>query len=187
MSEQLTEGRTRRPSADLRASVLWVLTVVASYAVVGAAAGWLWHELWNPSVGEVFQGGWYPSEAGLRGDFSGTALYVLVGAGAGLLLGLVLAFFGGRRPMLTLVAVVAGSALAAWLMVFVGEGLGSTEDPHVAAKTAEDGVKLPSALRVTGLSPLLALPMGSLAAVALVYVMFSGSSADTGSGTEPRR
>jgi hypothetical protein len=186
MSEQLTEGRTWRPSAELRSSVLWVLIVVASYAAVGAAAGWLWHALWTPSVGQVFQHAWYPDEAGLRGDFSGTGLYVLVGAGAGLLLGLVFAFLGGRRPVLTLAAVVAGSALAAWLMVVVGQGLSPAEDPHVVAKTAEDGTKLASTLRVTGLSPLLALPMGSLAAVALVYVMFSGSSDDPGSGKEPR-
>ena len=142
MSEQLTEGRTGA-SAGLRAPVVWVLIVVASYAVVGAAAGWLWHALWNPTVGRVIQGGWYPDEAGLRGDFSGTGLYVLIAAGAGLLLGLVVAIFGGRRPMLTLAAVVVGSALAAWLMVLVGEGLSPAEDPHVAAETAKEGDKLP--------------------------------------------
>jgi hypothetical protein len=185
MSEQLTEGRTR-PSAGLRAPVLWLLIVVASYAAVGAAAGWLWHARWHPAVGQVIQHGWYPDEAGLRGDFSGTGLYVLVAAGAGLLLGLVVAFLGGRRPILTLVGVVAGSALAAWLMVLVGEGLSPAEDPHVAAKTANEGDKLPSTLRVSGLSPLLILPMGSLAAVGLVYVMFSGSSPEPGVSTEPR-
>lgn len=185
MSEQLTEGRTGA-SAGLRAPVVWVLIVVASYAVVGAAAGWLWHALWNPTVGRVIQGGWYPDEAGLRGDFSGTGLYVLIAAGAGLLLGLVVAIFGGRRPMLTLAAVVVGSALAAWLMVLVGEGLSPAEDPHVAAETAKEGDKLPSTLRVSGLTPVLMLPMGSLAAVALVYVMFSGSSSDQGLRKEPR-
>ena len=185
MSEQLTEGRTRS-SAGLRAPVLWSLVVVASYAAVGAAAGWLWHALWKPTLGRVIQGGWYPDESGLRGDFSGTGLYVLVAAGAGVLLGVVVALLGGRRPMVTLVAVVVGSALAAWLMMVVGEGLSPAEDPHVAAKTAEEGDKLPSTLRVTGASPLLVLPMGSLAAVALVYVMFSGSSPDPGVSTEPR-
>ena len=76
--------------------------------------------------------------------------------------------------------------MAAWRTVLVGEGLSPADDPHVAAKTAEDGDKLPSTLRVIGLSPLLALPMGSLAAVALVYVMFSGSSSEPGLSKEPR-
>ena len=178
MSEQLTEG-AHPPLGRPACARAWVLTVVASYAVVGAAAGWLWHALWNPTVGEVFQHVWYPDEAGLRSDFSGTGLYVLVAAGAGLLLGLVFAFLGGRRPILTLVAVVAGSALAAWLMVLVGEAL-SPADPHVAAKTAEDGDKLPSTLRVSALSPLCASRWDRSPRVALVYVMFSGSSPDPG-------
>ena len=46
----------------------------------------------------------------------------------------------------------------------------------LAAKTPSDGATLPSALRVSGLSPLLAFPMGTLGALALVFAVFQGNS-----------
>ena len=44
--------------------------------------------------GVVVQHEWYPSGDALRDDFSGTGLYVLVAAGAGLVLGLGCAIVG---------------------------------------------------------------------------------------------
>lgn len=186
MSDQLTERRRpARSWAGRRGQVYFVVSVVASYAVVGAVAGWLWHQIWNPSTGVVSQHVWYPDSAGLRGDFSGTGLYVIVALGAGLGLGLAFAFVGSRRAVLTLVAVALSSALAAWLMLRVGESL-SPPDPDVLARTADDGKKLSSALRATGLSPLLSLPLGSLVALALVYLVLPGSSRESGFTEEPR-
>ena len=179
MSEQLTERPVTGPRARWRAPVVLALGVVAAYAVVGAAAGWLWHHLWNPSTGVVYQHVWYPDGAGLRADFSGTGLYVVVAAAAGLGLGLAVAFVGRSRALVTLVAVVAGSALATWLMLTVGQSL-SPPDPDVLARTAKNSTTLSSALRVTGLSPLVALPLGSLAALSLVYLVLPGTFPNDG-------
>jgi hypothetical protein len=171
--------------AELRGPALFVVGAVAAYALLGLGAGWLWHELWTPAEGVVIQHEWYPDGDALRDDFSGTGLYVLVAAGAGLVLGLVCAIVGGRRPLVTVGAAVAGSALAAWLMTTMGERLGPA-DPHELAKTLDDGKKLPSALAVTGFSPTLAFTIGTLLALAVVFTIFPGKTREAGSTAEPR-
>jgi hypothetical protein len=184
MSERVTQVAGPRGSW-LRHPVLFGAVVLATYALVGVGAGWAWHELWQSSDGVVFEHEWYADGAALREDFSGTGLYVLVAAGCGLVLGGVFAFVGSSRPVLTLVLCVAGSFLAAWLMLAVGERLGP-DDPHELAKTAEDGTHLPSALTVSGLPPLLTFALGSLAALALVFTLFSDKSREARLRTEPR-
>jgi hypothetical protein len=165
---------------------MFAAVVVATYAAVGLGAGWAWHELWQPSDGVVFSHQWYLGGEGLRRDFAGTGLYVLVGAVVGLVLGGVFAMVGGVRPVLTLGACLVGSVLAAWLMLKVGERLGPA-DPQDLAKSAEDGTHLASALRVTGPSPLLALPFGTLAALALVFTVFPEKTPELRLSEEPQR
>jgi hypothetical protein len=176
MSQRLTDVRP----------VLSVVVVLATYALVGLGAGWIWHELWQPAQGVVLQGAWYPDGEGLRQDFSGTGLYVLVAAGCGLALGSLFAVLGGARPVLTLVVCLAGSVLAAWLMLRMGERLGPA-DPHELAADADDGTALPSALRVSGMTPLLAFPVGTLAGLGLVFMLFTGNTAEAGLTGQPRR
>lgn len=194
LTGRLTDPDTGRPMAppprgsrmsDLRGPVLLVVAVLAGYAVLGVAAGWLWHQLWSPALGVVVQHQWYATGDALREDFSGTGLYVLVGLGAGVVAGLVSAYAGGSRPLVTVLAATAGSVLAAYLVVKVGEGLGPP-DPQTVATTAKDGTNVPSALRVTGFSPLLALPFGTLVALAVVFTLFPGKSPVRGFGAEPR-
>jgi hypothetical protein len=184
MSERVTERPALRASWR-RSSVLLSVVVLAVYALVGLGAGWAWHGLWQPGDGVVFEKQWYADGEALREDFSGTGLYVLVSSGCGLVLGGVFALLGSRRPVLTVVLCVAGSVLAAWLMLTTGQRLGPA-DPHELAKTAEDGTRLPSALRVSGTPPLLAFSLGSLAALALVFTVFSDKSGEAGSSAEPR-
>jgi hypothetical protein len=190
MSERVSEAPPEhRPAAGrawTRGSVPFVAVVLATYVLVGLGAGWVWHELWQPADGVVVQHQWYATGAGLREDFSGTGLYVLIAAGAGLALGVLFAILGGSRPVVTLVACAVGTVLAGWLMLTVGEWLGPA-DPQVLAKDLDDGASLPSALRVSGLSPLLAFSLGTLAALALVFTVFQGNSSEDRFGEEPRR
>jgi hypothetical protein len=190
----LTDPDTGRPVASapsrsrlaaVRVAALQAVALLAAYAVVAAAAGWLWHELWSPELGVVVQHQWYATGDALRDDFSGTGLYVLVALGGGVVLGLAGAYVGGARPLVTVVAAAAGSVLAAYVMIKVGESLGP-QDPHRLAATAKDGTNLPSALRVTGFSPLLAFPFGTLVALAVVFTLFPGKSRDRGFAREPR-
>jgi hypothetical protein len=145
MSDQLTDRRPAGSRRGLRAPVLLVTAMLAAYAVVGAAAGWLWRHLWSPSTGVVFKHAWYADSAGLRGDFSGTGLYVVVGVAAGAGLGIAVAFAGARRPMLTLGAVVLSSAVAAWLMLAVGQSMSPTPTCWPARPTTARSSPVPFA------------------------------------------
>ena len=62
-------------------------------------------------------------------------------------------------------AVVAGSVLAAYLMLRVGQHL-SPPDPHELAKTAKDGTELEGALRVDAWPPRGAFTFGALVGLA---------------------
>ena len=132
--------------------------VVVALAVVGAVAGVVWEWVWTPTVGVVVDHHWTAGDViGLQHEFSGTGWYVVVGTVAGLVAGMAIALLARRVPLLTLAAVLVGSALAAWLMVLVGTALGPP-DPEVLARTAADGTKLPMQLSVSGYGPWFSSP-----------------------------
>ena len=150
-----------------------VLTIVAVFAAAGVAAGRLWYRLWDAPSGVASGGQWYTNEAGLRDDFQGVAWYVTIAVAGGLVLGILAAWLFHRSELATLAAVIAGSALAAYLMFRVGTHL-SPRDPHELAKTAKDGTKLKGALRVTSWPPRGAFPFGALVGLAVVYAVSIG-------------
>jgi hypothetical protein len=161
------------------------VVVLTSYATVGLGGGWMWHELWQPSSGVVVDHQWYPDGEALRQDFSGTALYVLVALGLGVAMGVVFAIVGSSRPVFTLVSCVAGAALAGWLMLWAGERLGPA-DPAELALRADDGTTLPSTLTVSGLPPLFAFAVGTLAALGAIFTLFSDKTPEATFDGEPR-
>jgi hypothetical protein len=153
--------------------VLQLGLVVVALAAIGALAGVVWQWVWTPTVGVVVDHHWSAGDAiGLQHEFSGTGWYVVVALVAGLVAGIAVALLADRVPLLTLAAVVVGSALAAWLMVVVGTALGPP-DPDVAARTAADGTRLPMQLTVTGHSPWIALPSGALLGLLFVFIGLS--------------
>jgi hypothetical protein len=151
-----------------------VLAVVAAFAVVGAAAGWLWFHAWQQPTGTVRDHLWYPhDEAALRDVFDATGWYVVLAAAGGVLVGGLAAAFGRRAPLVTLVAVAAGSLIAAWLMLKVGLAL-SPGDPATLAKTAADNTELRGRISLEGgNSPYLAWPLGSLVALMVLNLLLS--------------
>src|SRR4051794_26715435 len=144
------------------------LLIVVVFAAAGVAAGRLWYHLWDQPTGVVSGGQWYTDEAGLRDDFQGVGWYVAIALVAGLVLGMLAAWFCDRAELVTMAAVVAGSVLAAYVMLQVGTHL-SPGDPHELARTAHDGDKLKGALRVPSWPPKGAFPFGALLGLALVY------------------
>jgi hypothetical protein len=149
------------------------LATVAAFAAAGAAAGWLWFTVWDAPSGVVSGGQWYTGEAGLRDDFAGVAWYVTIALAAGLALGVLTAWLFDRSELVTLGAVVVGSALAAYLMLRVGTHL-SPPDPQVLARTAQDGDELKGALRVRSWVPKGTFTFGGLVGLALVYAVSIG-------------
>ena len=164
------EETTERPVGRRAATpeLVQAAAVVVLCALVGAGCGWLWFTVWDPQVGVVLDGVWYLDERGLRGDFAATGWFVVIGAVAGVVLGLVCALFLSRSELVTLGALIVGTALATYLMWQVGVHLGP-DDPRELAEAAQDGDRLPAAIEVSGRSPFLVLPGAALAALALVY------------------
>ncbi|MQW76449.1 hypothetical protein GHK92_11230 [Nocardioides sp. dk4132] len=151
------------------------LAVVVFLLGTGVVAGWVWEAVWEAPVGGVQDGRWFPipTETGLRAQFSGTAIYVLVALAAGLIAGTVIALLTRGGELLTLAAVVVGSAIGGVAMARVGAALGP-EDPAALAARAEDGARLVGNLEVTGLSPYGALPFGALLALMVVFFLTAG-------------
>lgn len=148
------------------------LVVVAVFAAAGALAGAIWEWIWTPPNGVVIEGKLLLDGDGLRNDFSGTALFVLVAAVTGLVVSVVVCVVLDRHELVTLLGVALGSVLATWLMLTVGEALGPP-DPTALALAADDYDRIPDRLRVSGHSPWTAMPGGALIGLAAVFVGLS--------------
>jgi len=175
MSDQLIAPAPAAPSAPssgmLRVALLQATLIVAVFAVVGALCGLLWERAWDPAKGEVVKHVWYPFswDRAQPSYFDGTAWYVLIGVGSGLVLGALAALLLDRAELVTLAAVVVGGLLAAYLMRVVGLHR-SPGNPQSIAKTAADGTKLPSQLRVASWWLLLVVPGGALASLGVIFL-----------------
>ena len=152
-----------------------VVLVPLLFGIGGVVGGMVWRWLWTPLRGTAFQGVWYPATN--SSDFSATGLYVLIGLGVGLVLGVLSALVTDRRELLTLGLVVLGSLLAAWVMLLVGE-VGMPADPSRLAAGAGDRTPLPGTLTVRGWSPYGAFPTGALLGLCVVFVGVSRKPGD---------
>lgn len=146
-----------------------MLLVLVAYAVTGALAGVVWEWVWTPPTGVALGQEFLLDGGGLRSEFSGTALYVVVGTLAGLLLGVAVALLAERHELVTLAAVLVGSMLAGWLMLRVGTALGPP-DPEPLARAAEDYTPIQDQLRVSGHSPFVAFPGGALVGLIVIFI-----------------
>jgi hypothetical protein len=165
-----THSDTRRERSLIRPLVDGVV-ILGIFAAVGAVCGWLWESRWTAPTGVVYQGKWYPDGAGTDRMFDGTGSYVVIAALAGLLLGLVCAWLFTAAELVTVVAVLAGGALATWVMHAVGVHL-APADPAVRAKDAADFTKLGGTLQTYGDSYRVAFPGAALLGAALVFLCF---------------
>ncbi|QZY27944.1 hypothetical protein [Nocardioides coralli] len=169
MSAELSEQTHPTPHVSRWWLLRDVTLVLALFAVGGALCGVLWEWWWTAPSGSVADGTWFPDLEGVRGVFSGTALYVVVGAVGGLVLGAACGWLFDRVELVTLVAVAVGATLAGWLMLWVGTAL-APPDPQLAAASAPDGTRLPGTLAVSGDSPFAAFPLGATAGLAAVFI-----------------
>ncbi|MCY7395102.1 MAG: hypothetical protein LH468_02940 [Nocardioides sp.] len=171
MSTELRGEPTRRGLPTVLVVVLQALVTVTVFAAVGAGAGLLWFRLWTPPSGVVQSGQWFiPDEAGLRAEFSGTGLYVVLALVAGLLVGAVVAVLLDRSELVTLACVVGGAVLAGWVMYRVGIQ-DSPPDPRALAPPAADGTVLPGDLTLARSTPFVAFPTGALLGYAVLLLV----------------
>jgi hypothetical protein len=157
--------------------VRFVLLTLLAYVVLGAVAGVVWEWVWTPP-GQVVRDHqvFYTSYESLRRVFTGTGLYVVVGAVAAALIALVVCLLTRGRELVTLATVLVGSCVAAALMRLVG-GLLGPPDPLSVAKPSGTQV-LPGKLIVNGFTPYLIWPMVSLFVLAVVFFAWPNVSDD---------
>lgn len=157
-------------ASPTRPAWLEFLLVVALLAGAGVVGAFIWEWLWTAPVGVVIDHQWMAEdEAGLQGQFDSTGWYVVVASAVGLVGGLLAALFLDRWPLLTLAAILVGSAVGSFLMLRIGLALGPA-DPLALALDAVDGTRLAGELAVSERSPWVAMPAGALVGLALVFV-----------------
>lgn len=147
-----------------------VAVVLVTFAVAGALGALVWHWWWTPApTGFVIKEKPYFIDPDVA--FRSTGTFVVVSAAIGFLLGLVLSYLLDRDEVLTLVALVAGGALAAAVMAMVGHLLGP-ESAAAVARGAADGDSVTADLRVQPGAAYLVFPVGALVGALVVLLTF---------------
>jgi hypothetical protein len=167
-------GRPRGTGASAgrwRRVVVEVVVVLVVFAVLGAAAGYLWTRVWSLPEGVVQDRQWFYLDFPTYGRiFSATATYVVIGALSGLVLGVVAAFACRSPELVVLAAVALGSVLAAVVAHRVGV-VRSPVNPQLLALVVDDGSELRGRLTMPGRSPYVAWPLGALLGLGVTYLM----------------
>lgn len=158
-----------------RALVLRLALILFAFAVAGVLAGLVWHALWTPPTGVVYQDQWRIDSEGAPADVNGTGLYVVVSAATGIVMGFGTALVTRGHEVATLVAVSVGSALAGALMAITGHQLGPP-DPRPLAAGQPDFTEIEADLRVEGWSPYVGFPTGALAALGVTFLALNGAA-----------
>lgn len=173
-----------RSRPGLLGQALEAVVVLVVFVAAGLGAGWLWEHWWTPKLGVVYDGEYYPGTRIVTGginydfprqahDFDAVATFLLIGLVAGLVLGVLAALLARRSELVTLGAVVVGSALACLVAYRLGVHLGPA-DPGPLVESAADGAVLPSNLTVQGMSPFVGWPVGALVGLAATYFLTGG-------------
>lgn len=166
---------------DSRRLFLDAVWVVGTLAVLGVVGALVWDALVDlPSYQRTAQGA-VLDQVQLAGLIGIDGWFVAVGGVAGLVAGGALMYFRPGDPLLTVVWLAAGGALAAWLMVEVGLLVGPA-DPGSVLSSLKPGehaaVQLhPHATGVEFIWPIAALLGG------LLVLLSTGP--DTGLRTDP--
>lgn len=163
-------------SDRLTRPIVWAVGLLGVFAVVGAAAGWLWRSRLHIPHGVVVSHRWYPNawDTGERSFFAATGWYVVIALVAGLVLGLLAAWLSRAPELLTLAAVLVGALVAAWLMLVVGLH-GAPPDPQIAAARAADGTHLSGTISRPGTAAFVVWPLAALVPLGAVYLIFPDS------------
>ena len=147
--------------APTRLLVLDVSVVLALFLVAGALSGALWPQLADPVTVTKGELGLTTSEVALSERFDSDGWYSVLAAGCGLVLGLVLTAWRRTDEVLTLLSVVAGAWLAAWVSAEVGTLVGP-DDPREVLATARLGATAPDTVSVSSAAAYFLWPISAV-------------------------
>ena len=165
--ETSTPETPSSPPADRDAVVRDVLVVLAAFLAAGVAVGLVWARVVEPVTVTRSELGLQTGEVALASRFDHDAWYSLLGGGAALLLGVGLTLWRRAHETATLVAVVLGALLAAWVSSAVGTATGP-EAAEVVLADAEMGATAPDQVVVTADAAYLAWPLAAVLGAVLV-------------------
>jgi hypothetical protein len=153
-------GRSSR-SSRLRRDGLLVVVAALAGAILAFPAAEVWLHLADPPAGELTRSGVALGEVQLNQQSGVTLWFLVVGAVAGLLAGLVVGWLGRRRGMVAVVAVVVLCAVGAWLSAYLGIHVFGPDEKAEAAD-ASIGDLVVSELSVGTFLAYLGWPIGGL-------------------------
>ena len=138
-----------------------IVAVLGSLVVLSLVCGAVWAAVVTPSQLTRFEGGIDRDPIQLQALFGMDGWYAVIAAVAALVAGLALGLWRRRDPLLTLLLLMGGCALAAMLMVGTGHLLGPT-DPRAFLQTAPVGTSADAPIEVIGAATYLAWPIPAL-------------------------
>lgn len=168
-----TPETTASPPVDRAAVVRDVVVVLAAFLVAGVLVGLLWPLLVDPVTVTRSEAGLTTGEVALANRFDQDAWYSVLGGGAALVLGVVLTLWRRAHEAATVVALVAGALLGAWVSATVGNATGP-EAAEVTLADAELGATAPDQVVVTADAAYLAWPLGAVLGAVVVLWAPSG-------------
>jgi MFS superfamily sulfate permease-like transporter len=171
--ETSTPETPASPPADRDAVVRDVLVVLTAFLVASVAVGLVWAQVVEPVTVTRSEAGLQTGELALSHRFDHDAWYSLLGGGAALLLGVGLTLWRRAHETATLVAVVLGALLAAWVSSVVGTATGP-EAADVVLADARSGTSAPDQVVVTADAAHLAWPLAAVLGAVLVLWAPSG-------------
>lgn len=161
-----------------------VLVVLGAFLVAAAVVGAIWPHVVDPVVVERTDVGLLTDEIALADRFDAVGWFTLLGGGFGIVLGALLVASRRTNEIVTLLAVVAGAFLAAWLSARLGTWWGPA-DPNQVLAHAKVGATAPDQVTLDASAAYLAWPIGALIGATVVLWSSSRTSATPAGATEP--
>jgi len=156
--------------AQRRGALADALIVLVTFAVLGVVGAVVWNALVSPPTFVRTANGGQMDQIQLAGIVSIDGWFFTVGAVAGLTAGIVLMVLRPRRPILLVVLLTLGGALASWLMLRVGLAVGPP-DPGPALAHAAVGTRAAVQLRPHASGVEFAWPAAALLGGLLVLLL----------------
>jgi len=150
-------------------AVLDLVVVLGAFLLVAVVVGLVWPHLVGTVTVTRTDSGTVIGEADLAHRFDNDAWYVLLAAGSGFVLGVVLTAWRRSNEVVTVLAVVAGALIASWVSAQVGTWAGP-DDPQKVLAHARVGDTAPDRVVVESSAAYLVWPIAA-AAGALVVLL----------------
>lgn len=174
----------RAPFTDRRGALVDVVLVLVTFAVLGVVGGFVWNALVSPPTFVRTANGGEMDQVQLAGIITIDGWFFTVAAVAGLVAGGVLMLLRPRRPVLVVVLLTLGAALASWLMLQVGLAVGPPDPGPVLAHAAV-GTRAPIQLQPHASGVELAWPGAALLGALLVLLLVTPRRAVPEAVAEP--